>query len=77
MVGIYNHGNTCFISTVMQCLSNTEEFARYLVTDQYLTDLKECQKSKKKFGTRGDLTQQVANLLKSLWLGQYDNRWGM
>lgn len=58
----------------MQCLSNTEEFARYLVTDQYLTDLKECQKSKKKFGTRGDLTQQVANLLKSLWLGQYDNR---
>ena len=60
----------------MQCLSNTEEFARYLVTDQYVAALRECQKARKKnrSGTRGELTQQVANLIKSMWLGQYDSR---
>uniref|UniRef100_A0A915JQF8 ubiquitinyl hydrolase 1 n=1 Tax=Romanomermis culicivorax TaxID=13658 RepID=A0A915JQF8_ROMCU len=55
LTGIVNHGNTCYINAVIQCLSNTDVFAEYFLTVSYLTDLKSglSNKNAEKYGSRG------------------------
>ncbi|CAL4093575.1 unnamed protein product, partial [Meganyctiphanes norvegica] len=72
MMGIRNHGNTCFINAVIQCLNHTDVLAEYFVLDQYKLDLARCNKiNSKKYGTRGEITEQFAVLLKALWTLKY------
>ncbi|XP_033115051.1 ubiquitin carboxyl-terminal hydrolase 31-like [Anneissia japonica] len=71
--GLKNHGNTCFINAIIQCLSNTDMLAEYFVLEQYKQDLKRLKRNRnsKKFGTKGELTEQLAILLRALWSCQY------
>jgi ubiquitin C-terminal hydrolase len=41
VIGIRNHGNTCFINAILQCLSYTDLLAEYFVLDQ-VTALLRC-----------------------------------
>merc|ERR1719347_1724475 len=76
VIGIRNHGNTCFINSILQCLSYTDILAEYFVLDQYKSDLKRRKRLSafaKATGTgKGEITEQLATLLKSLWSLQYD-----
>lgn len=72
VTGLKNHGNTCFINAVLQCISHTDVLAEYFVLDRYKVDLSRRNKlNSKKFGTKGEVTEQLALLLKALWACQY------
>ncbi|XP_054168202.1 uncharacterized protein LOC128965520 [Oppia nitens] len=72
--GIKNHGNTCFMTAIIQCLCNTDLLAEYFVMNHYKIDLLRHNKlHAKKYGTKGELTEQLALLLKSLWSCMYSS----
>ncbi|XP_021189529.3 ubiquitin carboxyl-terminal hydrolase 31 isoform X1 [Helicoverpa armigera] len=70
--GIKNHGNTCYMNAVLQCLSHTDVIAEYFVLEHYKVDLQKRNKiNSKKYGTRGEVTEQLAAILKALWACHY------
>ncbi|XP_048519640.1 ubiquitin carboxyl-terminal hydrolase 31 isoform X2 [Dendroctonus ponderosae] len=72
VTGLKNQGNTCFINAVLQCISHTDILAEYFVLDKYKLDLARRNKlNSKKFGTKGEVTEQLAKILKALWACQY------
>ena len=67
LTGLQNVGNSCFISSAIQCLSHTWTLTRYFLEDRYGWDINKRNKN----GSKGDLANAYARLLKNLWYEDY------
>nr|CAB3267548.1 ubiquitin carboxyl-terminal hydrolase 2 [Phallusia mammillata] len=63
--GLRNIGNTCFMNSILQCLSNTQPLRDYCLTLKYETDL-----NREKSPMKGKLMTAFAELIQDLWKGK-------
>ncbi|CAI2352205.1 unnamed protein product [Caenorhabditis sp. 36 PRJEB53466] len=65
--GLSNLGNTCFMASALQCLSNTPPLREYFLSGAYEQDLNEDNP----LGTQGHLALAVGELFKGMWCGEF------
>lgn len=66
LVGLRNLGNTCYMNTGIQCLSNTREFTEYFMTNRFLRDIN----SNNPLGSGGYIACCYSKLIREMWAGK-------
>ena len=67
LTGLTNMGNSCFMSSIVQCLSNTIEVRDYFLGGQYSKDLNTINP----LGSQGKLAECFSVIIDKLWSGKY------
>ncbi|UMM28024.1 hypothetical protein L5515_011048 [Caenorhabditis briggsae] len=67
--GLSNLGNTCFMASALQCLSNVPPLRDYFLNNKYTEDIND----ENPLGTRGNLALAVGELMKGMWSGEYSS----
>ncbi|XP_004346117.2 ubiquitin specific peptidase 15 [Capsaspora owczarzaki ATCC 30864] len=65
--GLVNIGNTCFMNSVLQCISNTNVLCEYFIGSRFKDEIN----TKNNLGTKGEVVSQLAHLVKDLWSGRF------
>ncbi|XP_055357883.1 ubiquitin carboxyl-terminal hydrolase 43-like [Paramacrobiotus metropolitanus] len=72
VTGLQNHGNSCYINAVFQCLNNTAQIYDFFISGHYLKELaRRNRENSKKYGTNGELTEACGMLVQSLGRATY------
>ncbi|BGP25693.1 ubiquitin carboxyl-terminal hydrolase [Rhodotorula toruloides] len=65
LVGLQNLGNTCFMNSAIQCMSNTKELQEYFLSGVYHSELNR----ENPLGMRGQVAEAFGQLIERLWNG--------
>ncbi|GAA5987460.1 hypothetical protein JCM10908_001963 [Rhodotorula pacifica] len=65
LVGLQNLGNTCFMNSALQCMSNTKELQEYFLSGVYRSELN----PDNPLGMRGQVAEAFGQLIERLWHG--------
>lgn len=63
LTGLYNLGNTCFMNSALQCMSNTKELKDYFVSGVYKAEVN----TSNPLGMGGAMAKVFGELLVKLW----------
>ncbi|RVE73386.1 hypothetical protein OJAV_G00049000 [Oryzias javanicus] len=66
LCGLSNLGNTCFMNSALQCLSNAPPLTEYFLNDQYEAEINR----ENPLGMRGEIAEAYADLVKQMWLSR-------